>query len=589
MSRWAWLLPPLLAAALYAGALRAELVWDDVTVQREQIVAFHGVRDAFFPPAGVHEWATAYYRPIVMLTYMLDHALFGREATVGPHATVVVIHVLVTLFVWLLARRVLGATPASEAGALLAAAVFAAHPIHTESVCWITGRSDPLAAVFMVPAVVLALRHRDDGGRLALVGSALLYLCALLAKEVALATPLVVALLWAILPSPRRVRPLPLAVLYGAATGVYFLLRYGADSDYGQAPGDTLAALARLPAAAAWYAWKVVVPAPQSHFVGGLPAAGYGLLGVAALLGLLVVALYVARHGAPALLAGTGWFLLTLAPSLGVVLRGVTDTVLAERYLYVPSVGLCLVLGGALAAALRHASLRIPAVAAALVLTAAYAYGTVQRARVWQDDMALWTDATVKAPDASLPWLNRGMVFMQRWESEAAIVDFRRALEAHGDAESRSLAHNNLGMALFRLGRNGEAEAEFRAAIRARPRYETPYYGLGLLALRRDADAFTRSGAHDVDALVTARGLFAQALAIAPQYVWALARLAECDMRLADARLRAGDPAGTRAALVSARATLERVVRLDPAFRLNEEPARTVIANIDAELRRLGP
>jgi Tfp pilus assembly protein PilF len=378
----------------------------------------------------------------------------------------------------------------------------------------------------------------------------------------------------------------PLVVLYGVATGVYLLLRHGAGTDYGRPPGD---ALATLPAAAAWYAWKVVVPPPQSHFVAGLPAAGYGVVVVLVLLVVVAVAAYLYRRGEPALLAATGWFLLTLAPSLGVVVRSVTDTVLAERYLYVPSVGLCLALGAAFGAALRHAALRASAVVAAVALTAAYAYGTIERGRVWQDDMALWTDATVKAPDASLPWLNRGMVFMQRRESEAAITDFRRALAAGGDAEERSRAHSNIGMALLRLGRTVEAEAEFRAAIHERPRYETPYYGLGLLALGRDADAFTRSRRHDVDALVTARGLFAQALAIAPQYVWALARLAECDMRLADARQRAGDAPGTRAAIVSARGTLERVVRLDPTFQLNGEPARAIISNLDGELRRLGP
>jgi tetratricopeptide (TPR) repeat protein len=295
------------------------------------------------------------------------------------------------------------------------------------------------------------------------------------------------------------------------------------------------------------------------------------------------------RRGTPILLVAGGWFLLTLLPSLGVVLRGVTDTPVAERYLYIPSIGLCLAVGGGLAFALGRAAWRVPVVVATVALVASYAYATIERGRIWQSDLALWTDATEKVPDAGLAWLNRGMVFMGRNDSEAAIENFRRALASRGDAENRSLAHNNIGMARVRQGRLDEAEVEFRAALRERPRYETPYYGLGLVTLMREREQFTRTKKRDAAQLQAARGFFAQALALAPQYVWALARLAECDMQLADLYNGDRNQPRARAALISARSALGRVSRLDPAFKMGERGTREVLAGIEAALARMGP
>ena len=145
---WAWLIPVAAAAVLYAPALNGNLVWDDGIVQKDQMVAFHTLRDVFFFPKDIPQWGMSYYRPMVTLSYLADQALFGRNATRGPHAAVVLYHVLTTFCVWLLARQILRRSRYAEWGALIAGVLFAVHPIHTESHpfhsmlqirCWLYG------------------------------------------------------------------------------------------------------------------------------------------------------------------------------------------------------------------------------------------------------------------------------------------------------------------------------------------------------------------------------------------------------------------------------------------------------------------
>jgi tetratricopeptide (TPR) repeat protein len=583
-----------LAAGLYLPALRGGLVWDDVVVVSRQLAAFHSVRDVLVPPAGIHEWSTTYYRPLVTASYLLDRALFGTATPAGPHAAVILYHVLATLFVWMLARRLLAAEPHGEWGAVGAAAIFAAHPIHSESVCWITGRSDTVATMLVLPSLLLALHYRDHRSPLALILAPLLYLCALLAKEVAVSALLLLPLLFALVPrtaGPSSTRWwLPLAVLYGLATAVYAGLRTLAATDYGQPlPGAGADILGRMAAALAYYARKVVVPPPQSHFVGELPEGALVVATLAALVALVVLALRAAQRGWPIPLLACGWFMATLVPSLAVAGRDIADTAVAERYLYLPSVGFCVLAGWLLAVGLARRRWRVPATAATLALVAVYGFWTIGRCRIWQNDLALWTDATEKTPHLGLPWLNRGMVFMQMGDNEAAARDFDRALGARYTVLGRSMAHNNIGFARLNQGRLAEAEAAFRAALRERRHYESPHFGLGLVALRRADQAFARDGAWEPSLLAAAERSFLAALSVNPRDLRALSSLALCEIRLAAIHRAAGHAGGIRDRLARARTVLERIVRLDPQTMVGDRRATDVLATLDTDVGGLGP
>ncbi len=205
MKRWLWLIPILLAIVVYAPAPWGDLVWDDVVIFERQLVAINGIRDALFPPEGIWGWTYVYYRPVVVLSYLLDVGLYGRESTVGPHLSNVFYHVIATFFIWILARRFFLHLPNGAAGAVVAASIFAVHPIHTESVNWIAGRGDMLATVFLLPSMTLTLVWRDRREVWALTLAVVLYLLALLSKELAVAAlVLVPATLFLV---PRRDHP----------------------------------------------------------------------------------------------------------------------------------------------------------------------------------------------------------------------------------------------------------------------------------------------------------------------------------------------------------------------------------------------
>ena len=128
MKRWLWLVPLLLAAIAYAPAPWGDLVWDDYFIE-QQLPAFNSPGDLLFPPDGIRGWTYAYYRPVVVLSYMLDATLYGAGSTVGPHLSNLIFHVVTTWLVWLLAVRLFG----HRSNGAIAAAFAASLPTEAET------------------------------------------------------------------------------------------------------------------------------------------------------------------------------------------------------------------------------------------------------------------------------------------------------------------------------------------------------------------------------------------------------------------------------------------------------------------------
>jgi hypothetical protein len=210
-------------------------------------------------------------------------------------------------------------------------------------------------------------------------------------------------------------------------------------------------------------------------------------------------------------LAFGGWFFMTITPSLAVAMFSVSETPLAERYLYIPSAGVCLLLGFLLerAAATLLSSAGPPIYLAAtavvtLVLVIPSSIATLDRAAVWSDDLSFWLDTVEKAPDEGIPHLHLGLRYQkmagqtddrdEREQSlEMALAEYEKALHAYRGAGGRSKALNNMGSIHLSRGHYEEAIESFRGALRESPRYPTAHYHWALaeanLALRaRDSE-----------------------------------------------------------------------------------------------------
>lgn len=490
------LLPLLLCAVAYSPAPFGDFVWDDVAVVEFQLERFTSFQVVLRPPQGIVRWSYEYFRPVVVGSYLFDQAVFGANSPAGWHAMNVLYHLLTTGLVWLLLRRLLATESHGAVGACIGAALFAVHPIHTESVSWMAGRSDVLALLFLLATLLCACSWQLYKSRVALLALPFLFLAALLSKESALVGLGLMALLPAVLPdrAPMQARATrwiaALAVALAAAAAWYWLReRAGVTSGVPQDAGLT-EEVTRLVRATGYYLSKLVMPWPQSNLVPWELAPGLAVstaLTGSAVLATVATARTYWRGGSGVALFAWSWLWITLSVPLWIAIGNATNTPLAERYLYIPSVALSI--GVALAVARTwdsrwwSAALGLSGVVL-MTLTAL----SIQRGLVWQDDIALWTDATRGGVARGLAWTNLGLNLMEAGDEEAALRALSRAGEdAELDPRWVSRSENGIGTLYARRGDLVEAEAHFRAALRAMPDYHEPYYGLGDLYAKRAA------------------------------------------------------------------------------------------------------
>lgn len=489
--------------ATYANGLGNGFVWDDKKI----VVENAENRD----PASLGRVLTSadvvlksqpapYYRPLTRATFVLDRLAWGLDP-LPYHLENLALHLAAALALLALARRV-----APDPGAaLLAALLFAVHPVNAESVDFVVARNNALVALFMVLACIAWMEARASGRRLPLAASAGLFLLALLSKETGMMLLPFLAALELAGPAREgerwRARLPRLAPLAGVA-GVYLLARVLVLSTVlgaGAAGAGVGAALVRVAHAVPRYLALALFPAgltvhhadPET-FLPGLPAlaVAWALLGA--------VAFLLVRQGRPATRFGLLWFAVNLLPVSGLV--AIPSAPIAERFLYVPAIGLWIVVGDQVAALAARSGHRRAIGAASLAILAALALTTVRRNRDWKDDLALFSAAVRTDPRSTEAAFNLAVELDARGDAEGARREWERALRldpAHAGALSRlgtwyaergaldvaagffqrAVAIEpcnvetrfNLGLLLDRLGRSDEAVAQYRAFLECDP------------------------------------------------------------------------------------------------------------------------
>jgi Tfp pilus assembly protein PilF len=597
----------LVAAAAYAATLGYDLVWDDTLLiqQSWRLHHWHALPSLLTS----HFWAEVgevshYYRPLTTLTFFLDVQTWGLHP-LGFHLTNVLAHAAVTLAVLAVARRALDGEPA----AAICALAFALHPLHTESVSFVSGRTDVIATLFFLLALLAYDRGRAREGWGSIGWSLAAYLLALLAKEVAITLPIVLMLWDRLVRGDLRGhgaawRALPRYAAYGAVTALYLGLRLfalGGLESGGDTWGSVLTRALTTVRILASYAWITIVPYPSSPYHAIAPEAvppGLGWwLALAGLIAALGATAWAARR-APAAGFGALWFWITLAPSIAVNLLPLPSAIMAERFLYLPTVGFALVLGWGAARLLgpvawgRTTQIRpIPSLGLAAVLLA-YALLTLWRNEDWRDEYRLYSRMVETAPEAAMPHLNLAFTQLGRGEIGPANQHLREAVRL---APRSPRANAGLGLTETILG---EREAGLRHGLEARalaPGNADVLASLGALYLQRGEPALAlpelteslRIKPNQVHAALNralALAWLGQAGPAEAQLDRALAlvRLMSPDLPLADritAEVTAGrDPARARAAWERYVARLQAAGRLDPAL----------AAELDRAAQRLG-
>lgn len=405
------------------------------------------------------EKGMAMYRPLVLLSYKLNYALGGLEAT-GYLAVNLLLHACTAVFVMLLVQRWLPAGVSAPA----AAAVFALHPVHAQVVNYISSRSESMAALAVCASLYFLLGKRDRAAWCS-------YGLGLMAKSQAVVLmPLLFVVQWGRsqgLAFARRALP------FAALSAGYVALIYGNDFLPRSLAQDVRPPLVQAYAqikALVYYVYLFAWPVPLSveHPLGGSPPAHAAVLCAGAALCSAAYLALRARHwlGRAALFWLAAMSLTSLVP---------LNVVVNEHRLYLGSVGLCAILAGLPFGGGGRTLRRLGA--GYLLLLAALGW---QRNAVWQDDYALWSDAVDKAPTSFRALSNLGLAQLGRGQLEAARQTLERALQLN---PGYGRTWSNLGLVYEELGSYEKAESAYRQALLLRPDWTGFHLHLGRLYL----------------------------------------------------------------------------------------------------------
>jgi Flp pilus assembly protein TadD len=492
----------LLATLPYIGTLSNGFVFDDraVVEGNPALQSLHDAPKLLLSPYWSGEGiSNRLYRPATTLSFALNRALLG-SAPAGYHLINLILHGLVAWMVFCLLEALFG----SVALALAAAALFAVHPLLSEAVAGVVGRAELLSALGLLGALRLDRLQAPSPRRLVVALMAVAFFLALLAKENALALPLILLLTDAVVGRPegvkRGARALELAALAGVVA-IYLALRLAAlgrlmepgaippiDNPAAGLPAAqrVATALALIPRYGALFVFPSQLSADYSAAqiapVSGLADPG-ALAGLAVVTGLTIFALR-ARHRFPALAWGLGFSGCAFA--LVSNLAFPIGTLFAERLMYLPAVGMCAVCGG-LAALLAAKRLRATLAILAVLLTL-LAGRTYVRARDWKDDFSLFLAAERVSPRSSKVHYNLGNAYRRRGDLQQAVSHYRRCLELFPDYDP---ARRNLAVALTDVGPSEEAVQILQGLVSKEPARASLYNNLGnaYLKLGRGADA----------------------------------------------------------------------------------------------------
>jgi protein O-mannosyl-transferase len=500
-------------------------------------------------PAGI-VWAftraevSGQWHPLTLLSLMADVQILKPPG--GPpdrfkmaaemHAVNVALHAANSVLLLVILLAMTGSLWRSA----FVAAVFAVHPLHVESVAWITERKDVLSGLFgllTVWAYVRYARH-PSVSRYLLVFAALAL--GLMAKPMLITWPFLLLLLdyWPLgrlqaagggeqgetsmersstereaggqtrvtqLPIRCATWPvswlilekLPLLLIAVASTTATLMAQKSSGAVVSLATVSLLARISRAVLVYVAYLGKTVWPAnlaavyPDSPLEGPLPA-----LGAAALLALLTFgAALGARRGQPWLIVGWLWYLGTLSPAIGLVQTGLQ--VMADRFVYLPQIGLCVAFAwGVGDFVIRFSAARCPSAVVSSIFLCSLAVLAWHQAAYWRDSETLWTHSLACTSNNSFAHSQLGKDMLDRRRVEEAIAEYRQALEINPRLE---VVQFNLGVALAGCGRIDQAMVHYRKALEIVPDDAQAHNNLGRILA--DRGRIEEGAAHYLKAL----------------------------------------------------------------------------------------
>jgi protein O-mannosyl-transferase len=472
----------LIVVGAYIPALHSGYIWDD-DVYVTNNPALRSVEGLW--ASWTHLGANVQYYPLVFTSFWAEYH-FWQLRPFGYHLVNVVLHLLNAFLVWHILRRL------EVRGAWLAAAVFAIHPVHVESVAWITERKNVLSGLFYLGAVAAYLRFADDWRDVAprnwraYAIACLLFGFALLSKSVTATLPVILLVMawWKRGRLEKRdVLPLIPFVLLAAAMGS--LTAYLERVQVGATGSEwelTLIDRSLIAGRAIWfYLSKLLLPIHLtfSYSRWSVDASRWWqyLFPVSALGTMIVLYLQRARIGRGPL-AAILFFVLTLAPALGFVdFYPMRYSFVADHFQYLASLGPIVLVSAMLSKAAERLAPgetspadhtpRLAKLSLVSLLLVTLAGLTWRQSSIYRNERTLWFDTIAKNPDSWMAYNNLGLFYFRQGDWGRALPLFQKSVTIN---PNNAEVHYNLALVLRGIGMEADAKSHFQIADHLRPR-----------------------------------------------------------------------------------------------------------------------
>ena len=487
---------------VYANSLSGDFVFDDTAqiVNNPALHSWRNIIDAFTSDVWAFQKESGskdavsppYYRPLFTVYLTVGYMLFGLWQQ-GWHLLNLGVHIIATLLAYRLFHQL---SSSNERLSLVGALLFALTPIHVESVSWISGVPDVLAALFYIPAIIFYIRYREFNQRKFIILSLISFFLALLCKETPIVLPLVL-FVWEIAVNRKKesaykfLTALKPILIFALPTVIYLVMRFlalGSISRKHPSASQTAPEFmfASVPYVIVSYIENIIFPFNLSLIYDSrlVNNAGDIILWLPlAILFALGALIYLFRQKmTPLMWTALGLFFIPLLPVLNLQVFHY-KYIIQDRYLYLPSIGFVLFLACLLeklwTSERKH--LNQLATVAALLLCLAYTAGTIWQNRVWHSEIDLWTRAAATNPNWWANYYNLGLAYYKNNDYEEAVKQLDNALKHEPFDNKESLIYNNRGLAKKGLGKTDEAEKDFRKSLELDPKSIEANINLGAL------------------------------------------------------------------------------------------------------------
>ncbi len=465
----------VLSLSAYANTLWNDFVWDDqyVLSGNPHIREIENIPSFFLTSETQSSYDMKVYRPLRQALFVFEYKMFGLKPW-GYHMGNILLHSFNSVLLFFFLKHL----SFSDLLSFCAAALYSVHPVNTEVAANITGRTDILFLFFYLSGLLLYAKAQQAPNRSAwLTGSLLAYSLSLLSKEMALSFPLAIVLVDVARERGdiKRLRKnMVFYLVMVACSALYLYVRTKAIGDLGKADyyGDSFwTTLYSETAVILKYIKLFFIPYPLSArydvFLLETPSNPYTMIFLF-LMTCLVTATVVAvvRKSFPLSLLGGWWFILTLLPVSNII--PIRAAMMAERYLYLPVIGLLILTVSAFKGRRTFHLTRttVPALGSYVAVLSLFFILTLSRNAVWKNDITLFEDTRSKAPDSLAVHWNLFNEYQKRGDGEKAAAEYGEMKRINEKVSREYLA---LARKYRESGKRADAERLARKALRTKP------------------------------------------------------------------------------------------------------------------------